>query len=258
MATLSPINVDEYTDPALYDLENQGFEPAGPFYLTLAQQLGGAVLEIGCGTGRYTIPLAEQGIDITGLDLVPEMLAWANAKAGTRAIPWVQADARDFQLGRKFSLIFESGAMFQHLLERSDQEQMLACVRAHLTDEGHFVVTLPIYGADWMATVEEEQSWFSYTMPAGVEVQVSGTQHYDPARQVKLETAYRRWRDASGTEIVKVAPLSLRQTFPAEMEILLQANGFALVQRYGGWDFTPFRADSRLLICLCRSAAKTQ
>ncbi|MFN8443507.1 MAG: class I SAM-dependent methyltransferase [Caldilineaceae bacterium] len=149
---LSPINIDEYRDAELYDLENQGFEPAGPFYLSLAQQAGGAVLELGCGTGRYTIPIAERGIDITGLDLVPEMLERAKSKAGSLSVSWIQADARSFHLGRKFDLIFESGAMFQHLLERSDQEQMLACVREHLTDEGKFVGnTLPIHTASRFA-----------------------------------------------------------------------------------------------------------
>jgi SAM-dependent methyltransferase len=225
--------------------------------LTLAQQLGGPVLELGCGTGRYTIPLAEQGVDITGLDLAPAMLTQAKIKAPTQSIRWVLADARSFHLGRKFSLIFESGGMFQHLLERVDQEQMLACVDEHLTDEGRFVVTLPIYSAEWTTTVTEEQLWFTYTLPSGTEVRVSGTQHYDPVRQVKLETAYRRWRTADGQEVVKVAPLSLRQTFPAEMEALLCANGFELLQRYGGFDFRPFDSASSLMICVCRKAARS-
>lgn len=252
MTVLSPINTDEYRDAELYDLENQGFEPAGPFYLALAQPAGGAVLELGCGTGRYTIPIAEQGIDITGLDLVPEMLERAKGKAGSLSVSWIQADARSFRLGRKFDLIFESGAMFQHLLERSDQEQMLACVREHLTDNGKFVVTLPIHTEDWMVTVAEEQPWFSYTTPAGSEVKVSGTQHYDPVRQVKLETAYRRWHDRDGNQIVKVAPLSLRQTLPDEMKSLLHENGFTLAQCYGDWQQTPFTGESTLLICVCQ------
>jgi len=50
-------NLSEYSDPKLYDAENRDFEPDGPFILSLAKQLGGAVLELGCGTGRVTIPL---------------------------------------------------------------------------------------------------------------------------------------------------------------------------------------------------------
>ncbi|MBN2362694.1 class I SAM-dependent methyltransferase [candidate division WOR-3 bacterium] len=58
----------------MYDCENNSFEPDGPFYLAIAKKLGGAALELGCGTGRITIPLAQYGIDITGPDIVPGML----------------------------------------------------------------------------------------------------------------------------------------------------------------------------------------
>lgn len=137
-------NLQEYTDPALYDRENADFEPDGPFFLALAQQLAGRVLELGCGTGRITIPLAQAGIPITGLDLMPPMLARAKEKAAGLpiewAIEWVHGDVRTFDLGRQFSLIFESGALFQHLLETADQEAMLARVRARLEPDGRFVI----------------------------------------------------------------------------------------------------------------------
>jgi SAM-dependent methyltransferase len=241
----------EYADPELYDLENQGFAPAGSFYLTLAQQLGNPVLELGCGTGRYTIPLAQQGCLMTGLDVVPQMLEHARQKAGDLPITWVLADARAFQLRQQFRLIFESGAMFEHLLEPTAQRQMLTCVRHHLAVDGRFVVALQRPTPPLMADVPEEQSWFSYTTPDGVEVCVSGTQHYDPARQVRTETAYRRWQDANGHRIERVAPLSLRCTFPQEMEALLAETGFTVVARYGDWDFRPMIDDSTTLIYVC-------
>src|ERR1041385_2429439 len=115
-------NLEEYANPDLYDLENDEFEPDGPFYLALAQRIGGRVLEIGCGTGRIPIPMAQQGIEITGLDITPNMLEWARRKAGDLPIDWIQADARSFALDQKYQFIFESGATFQHMLERTDQE----------------------------------------------------------------------------------------------------------------------------------------
>jgi SAM-dependent methyltransferase len=75
-------NLEDYEDPVIYDDENKDFEPDWPFYLSLAQQVSGSVLEMGCGTGRVTIPLAQKGIDMTGLDIVPGMLARAQEKAG--------------------------------------------------------------------------------------------------------------------------------------------------------------------------------
>jgi 2-polyprenyl-3-methyl-5-hydroxy-6-metoxy-1,4-benzoquinol methylase len=65
-----PDNLEEYADPEIYDLENREFEPDGPFSLGFATKLKGPVLELGCGTGRVTIPLAQHGVDMTGLDLM--------------------------------------------------------------------------------------------------------------------------------------------------------------------------------------------
>ena len=87
-------NLEEYLHPDLYDLENPDFEPEGLFYLDLARETGGAVLELGCGSGRLTIPLAQRGLRMTGLEIVPGMLAAAREKAGDLPIEWVEADAR--------------------------------------------------------------------------------------------------------------------------------------------------------------------
>jgi len=110
--------------------------PDGPFYLSLTRQLGGKVLELGCGTGRYTIPLAERGVDITGLDIMPQMLARAKSKAKNLSIRWVEEDVRTFHLNEQFDLIIETGGTFQHLLMHADQEAMLQRVHKHLKQDG--------------------------------------------------------------------------------------------------------------------------
>lgn len=252
---MSANNLEEYENPELYDLENSSFEPDGPFFLELAQRIGGAVLEIGCGTGRITIPLAKQGIDITGLDIVPQMIERAKAKANGLPVQWVTADARSFHLGRPFRLIFESGAAFQHLLTRQDQEPFLACVREHLEPDGRLVIGSIIPTLEMMETDETERPWFSYPNQDGQEVRVSGTQHYDPMRQIKTETAFRRWQTAAGTEQTHTAPLMLRYTFPQELQALLHDNGFTTVERYGDWDRSAFTTDSKYMIFICRLSA---
>ena len=241
----------EYTTPELYDLEMHDFEPDGPFFLEFARQARGPVLELGCGTGRITIPLAQDGIDIIGLDIVPEMLAFAQKKPGAERVKWVQADARSFELDQEFSLIFEAGSVFQHMVERSDQEAMLAQVKKHLAPGGIFVVGAMIPHAGLMETVEKEEHWFTYLFQ-GCEVSVSGMQQYDPIRQVKVETAYRRWKDRDGNEIEKVSPLSLRLFFPQELEALLHYNGFRIEAKYGNCEKNPLTAQSRMMFFVVR------
>jgi SAM-dependent methyltransferase len=249
---IADTNLLEYADPALYDRENSDFEPDGPFFLALAQQLGGPVLELGCGTGRVTIPLARAGIPITGLDLTPAMLDHARQKAADLPIHWHHADVRTFDLGRQFSFIFESGATFQHLLDQSNQEAMLARVRAHLAPNGRFLLGSLFPHLPYLANEETEQEWYQYEDENGRTVRVSGTQQYDPLRQIKTETAYRRWQEADGRQIEHSAPLQLRYTFPQEMELLLRHNHLHIEQRYGDWDSSPLTPTSKFMIYLCR------
>ena len=129
-------NLVEYTEPDLYDRENPDFEPDGAFYLALTQQYPGPVLDLGCGTGRITIPLARHGVPIMGVDVMPPMLARAQSKAAGLPITWVQADARTFRLHTHFRLIFDTGTTLQHLLGRTDHEAVLARVREHLAADG--------------------------------------------------------------------------------------------------------------------------
>src|SRR4029078_5542411 len=82
--------------------------------------------------------IARLGFAVTGLDIVPGMLAQARSKSAGLATRWVEGDARNFELGEYFRLIFLTGNAFQAFLTRADQEALLERVRAHLHDEGLF------------------------------------------------------------------------------------------------------------------------
>jgi SAM-dependent methyltransferase len=248
-------NLVEYAHPNLYDLENRDFAPQGPFYLGLARRAAGPALELGCGTGRITIPIAQQGIPISGLDAVPGMLAAARAKAAGLPIEWIEADVRSFQIPAQFSLIFGTTGIFQHMLERADQEALLERVRAHLAPGGYFAFDIHFLHPEAIIQMPEEQDWFSYDDARGQKVRVSGTCHYDLIRQVWVETAYRHWQDESGQAQTHKAPLALRFFFPQELEALLHYNGFTVVEQYGDYDGSPLTADSKSMIYICQRRA---
>src|SRR5690554_907147 len=81
------------------------------FFVEMAQAAGGAVLEIGCGTGRVLIPTARTGVSITGFDLSTAMLNVCRRRlaqepeAVQARVQLVQGDMRDFDLGRTFALV---------------------------------------------------------------------------------------------------------------------------------------------------------
>ena len=125
-------NLEEFNDPELYDLEFGGWEPQGPFFESVARRQGGPVLDIACGTGWLAIPLALSGLAVTGVDIVPEMLARARIKAAGLPIRWLEADCRTLGLGERFALATMTGHAFQSLLTDDDHRGLLASVHRHL------------------------------------------------------------------------------------------------------------------------------
>ena len=252
-------NLLEYADPIIYDAEigaetKEPFKPDGPFYLALAQQLGGKVLELGCGTGRFTIPLAERGVDIVGLDIMPEMLTRAKIKSEGLPIRWIEGDVRTFHLNEQFRLIIETGGTFQHLLARTDLEAMLERVREHLERDGRFIFSIVFPHLYFLQDHQDEHA-LSYTAEDGRVVSLSASQRYDHLKQIWIEVAIRRWKKKNGQKVVKQVPLARRLIFPQEMEMLLQYNGFSVVERYGDWDKSPLTNESQLMVYVCRKTA---
>jgi ubiquinone/menaquinone biosynthesis C-methylase UbiE len=92
-------NLEEFADPHTYDIEDNA-DTGVALYSALAQETGGPVLEIAGGTGRVSIPIARLGFAVTGVDIVPGMLAQARSKAAGLLTRWVEGDARAFDLAR--------------------------------------------------------------------------------------------------------------------------------------------------------------
>jgi SAM-dependent methyltransferase len=266
-------NLEEFADPHNYDIEDDS-DAGIAFYSALAQETGGPVLELACGTGRVSIPIARQGLAVTGLDIVPGMLERARSKSIGLPTRWVEGDARRFGLSEQFRLIFLTGNAFQAFLTRADQEALLGRVRAHLHDEGLFAFETrnprwagsyhqlstkdsATAGHDLWANLEtrdEEEVWQTYSDRNGHTVRVSKTQAYDPIAQTLHWTTYRRWREGNDQQ-TRVTRIAVRFTFPQELDALLHYNGFSLLRQYGDWNLEPLTAASTSIISVCRKQA---
>src|SRR5215207_9884863 len=133
-----------YSDGRLYDLVMGGYAAGDmlDFYRRQISRYGQPVLELACGTGRLTIPLAEGGVEIVGLDISPQMLELAERKAlecGAH-LTLVRGDARTFNLGRSFRLIFIPAQSLSHLHKRGEIEACFTRVRQHLAEGGRFLI----------------------------------------------------------------------------------------------------------------------
>lgn len=254
-------NLEEFADPVNYDMEDAGDTSGVSFYSALAQETGSPVLELACGTGRVTIPIAKLGFQVTGLDIVPGMLDQARTKSADLSVRWVEGDARTFDLGEQYRLIFLTGNAFQAFVTNTEQAALLQRVHAHLHDNGLFAFETrnPMFSRSEnrerrffsLTTNDEEEAWPSFIDVNGNEVRITRTQVYDHVAQILHLKSYKRWY-VGEKEYTKIARTALRYTFPQELAALLHYNGFTIVRQYGDWNLEPLTAASPGIISVCR------
>ena len=233
-----------HTGP-LYDGVNQ-FDWDVPFYTKWLKEKGGDVLELCCGTGRLTIPLAQAGISMHGLDGSSSMLERAKEKisAASLNIPLYEGDMRSFSLNKKFSSIFIPFNSLQCLYPLDDVLATFAQVKEHLLPGGQFIFDVFNPSIDFMvdrAKVYREVTTF--TNEKGQKVRISERCKYDSAGQVNRVT----WRhDIDG--VVREAKLDMRCFYPLELEAIIRLSGFEVVAVFGDFDEGVFGSDSLKII----------
>jgi SAM-dependent methyltransferase len=245
---------------AAYDTENSGETVTTddiPFYASLAKAAaaaGHSVLELGCGTGRVTIPMAQAGVNIVGLDSSAEMLAVAQAKAaGLQNIRWLRGDMAAFNLEQRFGLVIIPFRSFLLLLTLAEQKSCLARIHQHLVDGGRLALNFfnPDLAmiASW--NTAKRGLWQRERLNSGRELW--STRRYLTADQRLEETdAYVTLSD-QGAVIARVERnLRLRYVFRYEMEHLLALSGFEVEALYGWFDGRPFDDDSSEMVWLAR------
>lgn len=247
-------NLEEFRDPQTYDLVDAGYEDDRPLIEQWARSLGGPLLDLACGSGRMAIILAEQGYQVTGVDITPEMIAWGRQKAAQQsvAIDWVVADARAFHLQKQFQFIFMLEHAFQFFLSRADQEALLACVREHLAPEGCFLFETRNPSPRNLYEIRQDEPR-RFTTPDGRQLVITDDQPvYDPMTQIQHYTSYFHWRHPDGRQETKTKRTALRYVYPQEIEALLFHSGFQIRSCYGSWQQEPLTAASREMIYVCQ------
>jgi SAM-dependent methyltransferase len=241
--------------PEIYDaLAFQTVDASGAahdveFFRRLAAETGGPILEIGCGTGRVTMPLAADGHEIVGIDLSAPMLAIAEAHraalpAETAArITYQRADLATLDLGREFALVIAPSRVFQFMLTTAAQREALRALRSHLRPDGRLVLDLfdpmldyVIPGRGGMRTGGEVVH-----PDTGNRVTWTVTGRWpDPGNQLIVEEWTFAELDADGRTLrTDVERLTLRWSLRAEMRLLFELEGFDVVADYGDFQGGP-------------------
>jgi SAM-dependent methyltransferase len=224
--------------------------PDVAFFVDMARESGGPVLEVGCGTGRVLIPTARAGIAIEGLDTSPAMLDICRASLA-REDAAVQArvrlhpgDMRDPPVDGSFALVTIPFRAFLHLLTVEDQLRALAALRERLRPGGRFVLdvfnpSLPML-TDQRITIDPVVEP-AFTMPDGRRVvrkwRIVGRDYFTQIQEVEFVFES---TDASGGTAVAREQFSLRYMFRYEAEHLLERTGFRVDAVYSDYERRPF------------------
>jgi SAM-dependent methyltransferase len=241
-----------FQDPALYDAGYQTLTKDIRFYQKLAIKTKGPILELGIGTGRLALPILQAGIPLVGLDSSSEMLREAQKRLSGfgKLCHLVRGDYTHFHFQQKFALIFSGFNSLHHLFTAEKLLELLHCAQQHLTDDGFFAFDILNPSPDRLLTEDNtpylRERFFDERTAQACEIWE--TYKYNQEQQIKTSHWQYRWADGSRKEHT----LSHRIYFPQELQTLLDAGGFQLVQYLGDFDGSSFSAVSPKQIVVCK------
>jgi SAM-dependent methyltransferase len=211
------------------------FEPAvvDPVVDLLADLAGhGAALELGIGTGRIALPLAQRGVRVHGIDLSGAMVARLRAKPGAEQIGVTIGDFAATTVEGRFSVAY---LVFNTIMNLTTQDGQIACfqnVAAHLEPGGCFVIEVMVPALQRLPPGETVRAF-------NVSPTHLGFDEYDVASQGLISHHY---SVVDGD--LDVLSMPFRYVWPSELDLMARLAGMTLRERWGGWRREPFTSDS--------------
>ena len=241
-----------------YDLLYENMQHDVPFYLDMAKETGGPVLELACGTGRVLLPLAQAGFDVTGLDVSQSMLDRLQAKLDKEPrevqarVALKCADMRDYRFSQKFKLVFCAFNSFLHLMTTEDQLACLRSVHEYLADDGWLV--LNVFAPDHSRLTGRVETVVSVERDpeTGRDMIVTNISMRHPESQTIEAWEYVDRIGDDGSVKRYPAKYTLSWIHHREMHLLLRCAGYEVVNVYGGYDKRPYDYVSGIQLFLAK------
>jgi SAM-dependent methyltransferase len=257
---ISPMNESKPADPyariaELYDLEHSGLSDDVDFYLNFVEAVGDPVLELGCGTGRLLIPIAETGFRVTGIDRSTQMLDRARSAISERSLANLvtlqQMEMTDIGAlqGGPFGVAIIGLNGLLHVTTSKEQRSTLASVRSVLDPRGQLLIDVFNPTPDVLRSLDHSLNHEGvWRQSDGSRIDKFSSRRVAPRTQT-ISTEL--WYDLTTGEgaVSRVATsFTMRYLHRAELELMLELAGFAEWQVYGSYDLDPFDDHSERLI----------
>jgi SAM-dependent methyltransferase len=238
-------------DGNIYDGMNTEMDDL-PFYSRwLKKRKKGNILELCCGTGRLTIPLAQEGYKITGVDNNTSMLKQAKEKANGLNVPvrFIKSDIRSLDLPEVYDIIFIPFNSIHHLYTNQDFFNVLTGVKKHLKKNGYFLFDCFNPDIRYISDSEKEEKIIAdYSTKDGRRVVVKETMIYESTTQINRI----KWHYFIDGKFDSVQNLDMRMFFPKELDEYLSINGFKIIDKFGGFQEEKFEDKSVKQVFVCK------
>ncbi|WP_394751031.1 class I SAM-dependent methyltransferase [Spongiimicrobium salis] len=238
-------------DAHIYDGLNTDLADLDFYKRWLPESKDAHILELCCGTGRLTIPIAREGHKISGVDYTPSMLEQAKTKALEEGleIPFIEADICNLKLSEKYDLIFIPFNSIHHLYENKDLFKAFQVVKNHLKEGGLFLFDCFNPDIRFLVEAEKEQSEIAkYTTEDGRKIAIKQTMQYESNTQINRIA----WHYHINGVFDSIQNLDMRMYFPQELDAYLQWQGFTILHKFGSFEEDAFNDQSGKQIFVCR------
>lgn len=243
-----------------YDAENTDMDDDIPFYLQLADEYDGPLLDVGCGTGRVMFPLAQAGYEIHGIDNEQAMLDRAKELLDQQPqikplVHFHYGDVTTYSdMKQTFALTLVPYNGLMHFLDQEQQIKVLRQLRQWTRDDGMLVLDLPnagpIFGSQDTEALTLDRTFLE--PQSGNMVMQQSVSVLDRTEQLMRITWIYDEITADGTLKRTYAPLVLYYYFLSEIRLLLKLTGFEVQQVFGDLDFGEHSDASDRMIVLAK------
>ncbi|MFE9686523.1 class I SAM-dependent methyltransferase [Streptomyces sp. NPDC006285] len=204
----------------------------------LAFPTGPRVLDLCCGPGVFTVPLARRGHDVTGVDLSPAMLDRArkrSADTGDR-VTYVQADARTYEAPGAFDVVLNMFTSFGYFEDPADNARVLRTMYTCLTPGGTLVLDLA--GKELLARKVTPPK----VVQRGEDLTVQTDTVLDDWARLRSD-----WVLVRGERVTR-ATLVWFVYSAVELRRMVEEAGLGRVEVFGGFDSRPYDENAERLV----------
>jgi SAM-dependent methyltransferase len=213
-----------------YDEDQAENLPGDAVEFLTSRSSGGRFLELGVGTGRVALEVAKKGIGVDGVEISPEMASRLEKRRGTLDVNVILGDMANPKISCQYSCVYAVFSSFFHLTTQDSQLSCMKNAANALASGGLFVLECYVPQPALLrpsrnlvlSAIDEDGVHFSAVIANAFDQRMS-------CMEIIL-----------GAQGNVIHPFEQRYCWPSELDMMAQAAGLHLVQRYGGFDESAF------------------